>query len=362
MAKVTSLFKVKGAIGDTVFRDHNGKTIASMKGPYDKERWRKNENGARSHENAQEFGGAAKAGSAVYRALRNSDTEDIFLPYAHNHIAKRLRTHAPRVLRAAHEYTFKAAIPALHGLDLSQVGSAGRNIRLTPIGPCHRPEAVQVKGLRQAAQAIGNLDTLRLEFRITRKAISFPEIHFNHDTWEWNYKNSESLEIHSHTTPWIPIEHVQKDGLTLALSHPERSEELRSTSRGPLKKDYTEQSSKQPTVAEQSEGAKSSPRELPSQNDKASTEELVFLIIEWRQMRGKKKPKLLPNHGMIRLAAIRTTLEQAQEMAIQGIQTPKPTKRYKKQPPRIPIQRFKHKNPAQFMKSALQGILYQPPT
>lgn len=315
MATVTSLTQLRGALGDAIFRSQNGKTIAYLASSPDRDSWRKNAQGVRSHENAQEFGGAAMAGSAIYKAICNKETRDIFRPYAHNYIAKRLRRHAPRAAgkRAAHQYTFQGAIPALHRLDLTREGSASHQIRLTPIGPVHRPEALRIQGLRQAADAIGVPENVRLEFRLTRKTLCFPETHYNPADWEWKRTDHQSILIEQLATQWIPIECIQKEGITLSLS-PQQSS--------------------------------------PDGN------ELTFLVVEWRKIKSGQRPKPIPGHGMIRLAAIRTTLENAQEMAIQGIQTPARTRRYLKRPKEGVTRRFKHLDPARYLQFALQGMNY----
>lgn len=336
MAKITSLFPPQGTLGNTVFRrQKDGTTVAYMLPIFDKEKWRKNEEAIRSHENAQEFGGAAKAGSAIYKALVTKTTRAMFRPYTHNYIAKKLRRNAqrPQHRRAAEQYSFQAAIPALKNLDLSHKDSPSKLLKLTSIGPNHRPNSVKVQGIREAAAQIDPTGKTELEFRITRKTLQFPEITYDAQQWEWSRTQDAPLQTgNTITSKWIPIDCFPKEGMAISMA----------------------------AIGDQLEGEAQTPATVPSPN--ANPDELVFLLIEWRQIRGKKrKPKLLPAQGIVRLAAIRTTLEHAQELAQNGIQTPRRTKRYCKLPPAQPIQRLKHRNPAYYLKVALGGLLATPP-
>lgn len=335
MARIDSLFPPQGAIGATVFRrQRDGKTIAYMLSRVDRRTWRHHPRWVRSRETAQEFGGAAKAGSAIYRALKCEETRAMFRPYAHNHIARKLLAHAerPEGSRAADRYTFAAAIPALRGLDLSHPGSVGKCIRFTTFGPHHCPDTVRVQGLREAAAQIDPTGAAQLEFRLTRKTIRFPEMGFDAQSFEWREDKAGSVRVgEALSSAWIPIEAFPKEGLHLRLAAGEAHPSI-------------------PGGGEEQGGQPTAP-----------VDSLVFLFIEWRQIRDRRKPVYLHHQGTIRLAAIRTTLDNARDMAQAGIQTPKPRKRYRKLPPAQPRKRFKHTHPEAYLKAALVEWMAPPP-
>ncbi|HEX2899717.1 MAG TPA: hypothetical protein VHS96_08365 [Bacteroidia bacterium] len=305
MAKSNSIFQVQGALGDVVFSQRNGQTIISQRATFEREQWRKNPKARRSHENAQDFGGAAKCASAIYTAIADKRTRDGFRPYAHNHIAKRLRRFAERKpgKRAADRFTFKAALPALANLDLGREGNPSKYIGFRHIGPVHRPVATRILGLRQAADAIDPGRNMALQCRITRKTITFPEVEYDPETWEWNRLQHGTLNLgDDQRTDWIPVDFIPAEGLTIRLQ-------------GAL------DNGAQPIG------------EVP---------EMAFVFIEWRAVSPDRpigtqrkrhsrpgKPKLLTGRTVIRLAAIRCTMEQAAESAFLFRPRPSGSRRYR---------------------------------
>lgn len=310
MAKVISPFQCSGSIGHVVFRVRNGQQTAHLKGFFDRKKWRNNRRAALSHLNAQEFGGAAKCACAIYNAIRGSGGEDTFRPYAHNHIARLLRRHAVRRGGPVDSYNFRDAIPALRGLDLSREGSPSKQVSFHPIGPVHRPTHVRVQGLREAAHAIDPTGRKQLEFRVVRRAIHFPEMHYHAQDWEWRRTNHDPLPAeNSYTTPWITVDSVPGEGIRLHTASA-------ATLAGP---------------------------ERPI---------LVFLQIEWRELRPQRKPKELKGYTIVRLGAILATAEEASELTLGNVR-PRPARRYHKQPNPMRRVSFKKAHPQLYLAISL---------
>jgi hypothetical protein len=221
MAKVTSLFRTRGSIGDTTFSQRNGNTVAYMRPDTSRDEWRNNKKATLSHLNAQEFGGAAMAASAIYRALSFGRGRKACMPYGHNHIAKLLRKHTERTHGFLDHYTFGAAMHVLRSLDLSKEGSPSKLLSFLNIGPVHCPTHTRIQGIRKAAEAIDPTGSKNLEFRITRRNVRFPEIKYEAKDWKWSRTDpGPDLHASSHTTLWIPVDCVPKEGLTLPLANP----------------------------------------------------------------------------------------------------------------------------------------------
>jgi hypothetical protein len=309
MAKVTSPFTCSGSIGDATFSRRNGKTVAYLRPHIDRDKWRKNPKAQLSHLNAQEFGGAAMAGSAIYNALAFGRSRKACMPYGHNHIALQLRRHTPRTRGFIDRYTFAAAIPALRGLDLSKEGSPSKCLTFLNTGPVHCPTHTRIQGIRKAAQAIDPTGSRDLEFRVTRRNVRFPEIAYEASDWKWHRTpGSQNLLASTHTTLWIPVDCVPAEGITIPLAHP---------------------SAPAPTEPE-----------------------TVFFIVEWRERKPKQKPKKLRSMAIVRSGAIRTTTEHAKELAMFD-QAARKTRKYHPAPRNKKRKHVKKALPAYYLRIAI---------
>lgn len=310
MAKVTSPLTCSGSIGHMVFSHRNGTQVAYLKGFQNRDKWRNNRKALLSHLNAQEFGGAAMYGSAIYKTLSLGKTRQLIRPYAHNHIAKCVRRSAPRIHGFIDHYHFQNTVHAIQNLDLSKKGAPSKHISFLPIGPNHCPTHVRVQGLREAAQAINPTGAKLLEFRVTRKNILFPEIRYHAQDWAWRSTHPHtSLLTDIHSTLWIPTEYIPKEGIRLPLS---------------------------------TTGLDTSP-----QHPEAS-----FFMVEWREIRPHRKPKELKHMAIVRVGAIRAQAEHAQILTLQQ-HRPRPGKRYRKPSTNAQVTRFKHAHPILYLRLAL---------
>ena len=305
MAKLSpSPIQLKGQIGNLIFSTRNGKPIAYQKPSFCLTKWRKSKTTKWARISAQNFGGAAKCGSALYSALAIGTTKGIFRPYSHNYIAKKLRANVYRSAPAVEHYDLPAAVRALRNLDLSTPQSQSKLINFKQIGPTHCPSQITIQGLREAAYEIDPSGKAHLECRITRRTLHFPEVKYNKDAWEWNRTSHKSIIDHQEEfkSEWFHINHIPYEGIQLKLS----------------------------THA--------------SEPKQAS---FVFFIIEWRSSQQKAQPqgwhnaqalsqweapkpkyKQLKTQAIIKLAAIRLTIEEAQAIAKAPIpqkRKPKPT-------------------------------------
>jgi hypothetical protein len=329
MAKITSPFHCSGAIGDTVFTRRNGAQFAYMKPAHDRDKWRNNPKGQLSHLYAQEFGGAAMYACAIYNALKSTNTRGLIKPYAHNHIAGRIRRHIHTAKGFSDHYQFQDAVHALQNLDLSRKESKRGNgshrrvreaihslrhptdyLTFLPIGPKHCPTHVRIQGLRDAAQAIDPTNSRQLEFRVTRKNIRFPEISYDAQSWKWNKLHQDhNLLADSHTTLWVPVDCIPQDGIRLSLV---------------TKSIHTE----------------------------PQDPEACFFIIEWRELKPKQKPRKLKDHAVIRLATIRTSVAQAKDLPITQTTTER-RRHYTRRPTQARRKGIKKANPALYLRIAL---------
>jgi hypothetical protein len=317
MAIVTSPLTCYGSIGDVTYVRRNGKTIAYMRPDTGRDEWRNNKKAILSHLNAQEFGGAAMAGSAIYNALAFGRTRKACMPYGHNHVARQLRKHTPRTKGFLDHYTFEAAIPALRNLDLSREGSPSKLLTFLNIGPVHCPTHTRIQGIRKASEAIDPTGSRNLEFRITRKNVRFPEIRYNTSEWKWSRTDpGPDILASTHSTLWIPVDCVPKEGITI-----------------PLTKQPQEGNSEPCTLIS----------ELP---------ETVFFIVEWRERKPKQKPKKIKSTAIVRAGAIRTTTEHAQEMTIID-QATRRTRKYSPQPRNPKRKPVKKALPGYFLRIAI---------
>jgi hypothetical protein len=317
MAKVNSIFDCSGSIGHTTFSRRNGKTVAYMRPDIDRDKWRNNKNAILSHLNAQEFGGAAMAGSAIYKALAFGRSRKACMPYGHNHIARQLRKHTPRTKGFLDHYTFEAAIPALRNLDLSREGSPSKSLTFLNIGPVHCPTHTRIQGIRKAAETIDPTGSRNLEFRVTRKNVRFPEIRYDAKDWKWTRTDpGPEILASTHSTLWIPVDCVPKEGITIPLT-------------------------KQP------QGSNSEPCTL-----NAELPETVFFIVEWRERKPRQKPRKIKSMAIVRAGAIRTTVEHAQQLAIFERATNK-TRKYSPQPRNPKRKPVKKALPAYYLRIAI---------
>ena len=176
-------------------------------------------------------------------------------------------------------------------------------LSLLPIGPSHQPTHLKVQGLRDIADNIQrNLnETSHLELRVQLKYISYPEVAYDPADKEWNFKTQGSHLLHkSPKSDWIPTDFLPKE-LSLSLSH--------STSLSPCHSERREES-----------------------HSNSPVPVLIFLEIEFREVRANGKTKTLPNQAIIRLAAMHYDENTAQEIAnLKPAPIPKPYQKPTKQ-------------------------------
>lgn len=293
MAQVTSPISLKGSIGNLIFSTRNGKTIAYQKPSFCLKKWRKSKSTKWARVSAQNFGGAAKCGSAIYKGLSIGATKGIFRPYSHNYIAKKLRANVYRRQPAADHYDLATAQRALKSLDLSTQESNSDLVHFKNIGPTHSPTQTKITGLKAAAYEIDPTGQSSLECRITRRTLRFPEVRYDKQAWKWKRTNPVQIRQHKEDlkSEWFHIDHIPTEGIKLSLST-----------------------------------SSSDPKEAS----------LVFFIIEWRKPKepassgsrvfGNMPPEKIKYHqlkaqAIIRLAAIRITKEEAQAIANAPIPT-----------------------------------------
>ncbi len=277
MATITSPFTAAGQIGNLIFSNRNGKTIAYQKPSFCIKKWRKSETTKWARVSAQNFGGAAKSGSAIYKALSIGFAKGVFRPYSHNYIAKKLRENVYRDSPAATHYDLPTAVRALRSLDISPQESQSRHIQFKNIGPTHSPDYTTITGLKAAAYEIDPTGSQDLEIRISRRTLRFPEVKYDAQTWEWKRTNPAQIRQHQEDlkSDWFHVDHLPTEGLRLNL-----------------------------------ETQKSEPNEAS----------LVFFIIEWRMPRAqslepKYQYKHLKKQTITKLATIRLTKEEAKAIA-----------------------------------------------
>jgi hypothetical protein len=310
MAKVTSPFTCSGSIGHTVFSLRNGTTVAYLKPALDREKWRNNPKAQLSHLYAQQFGGAATYACAIYRTLKGTRTRGLVKPYAHNHIASRIRRHVHTAKGFPSRLDFHDAVHALQGLDLSRKDAPKTQITFLPVGPRHCPTHVRVQGIRDAARTIDPTASRNLEFRVTRKNIRFPEINYNPLTWGWTHApHSRNHLADSHPTLWIPVDCVPGEGIRLPL--------------------HTNAAHTEP-----------------------DNPEACFFILEWRELKPRQKPKKLKDHAVIRVAAIRASAQQAQDLPLNLTSTER-KRHYKGKPTQARRKNIKKANPSLYLRIAL---------
>jgi hypothetical protein len=341
MARVQPPFPISGSIGDYTFATNGETTYMKMKNWLQGDRWHKDPAFKRARENAQTFGGAAKVGCRIYSALAGNRTNrkegrsrKIYLPYSHNVITKRIHKHAERQGRTANAYTFAAAWHALQGLDLSNKESQTNHITLQPLGPNHNPTHVKVGGLKEAARTIQQ--TLngngRLEVRLQLIHIAFPEITYNKEDKEWTFTTPGSHLIKtSPKSAWIPADYLPIEPLRLSLEPVE-----------PVASRHRAIDSAPPAQFEIL-----TPLDTPK-----TTPTLIFLQIEWQEVRNTGTTKHLNAQAIVRMAAM-----QCDEHTQRAIATQKPKTQSPR--PRKPV--LTNMTPEQFLQKALKGLIDNPP-
>ncbi len=302
MAQVTSPITLKGQIGNLIFSTRNGKTIAYQKPSFCIKKWRKSKSTKWARVSAQNFGGAAKCGSAIYKALSIGTTKGVFRPYSHNYIAKKLRANVYRSQPAADHYDLATARRALRNLDLSSEESNSNLVQFKNIGPTHSPTQTTITGLKEAAYEIDPQGQQNLECRITRRTLRFPEVKYNKQAWEWRRTNPAQIRQHQEDlkSEWFHIDHIPQEGIKLNLSN--QKEEPKEASLVFFIIEWRTSLPYGPVATgPQSHESTASRRRMPNS----------------RPLAAETKYKHLKKQSIIKLATIRLTTIEAQGLASQ---------------------------------------------
>jgi hypothetical protein len=320
MAKAFPPYPISGSIGNYTFFRYGDQTIVREKIwiPRPKEYAKQN---PRHRENRQTFGGASKTAAHIYKGLRTKQRGQM-LPYSHNFIATKLKRHAERTQRAVDQFTFRAAHSALQGLDLSRKESPSKLLSITPIGPHHHPHEIHIQGLQEAAKAILSSQTgtpihgnAHIELRIQLRFVEFNQMTFDEADQEWRPKKQFHDTVNHSTswTQWIPTEILPQEGLLVPIANHTRGSN-------------------------------------PDSNADSKPPLLIFLKIEWREVREVDQiTKPILGMGITRLVAMQYDEATAEEIAkIQ--QTKKPI---------VPEPDFlaeARKDPKEYLKQALKVL------
>jgi hypothetical protein len=282
MAKVHAPLQIQGAIGTIVISGtQRGGQRAYLKPVFNKDKWRTHPKLKHSRASAISFGGAAKCGSAIYNHVC-AGFEGHVMPYAHNHIASRIRRGADTWIYTT-RYAFDTAQEALRNLDLSPTAAEPMKklVRMRSVGPGHAPTHLRIQGLQDAAATIMH-DTAQLQCRITVRSMAYPAVQYDAQDREWEHI-TEAKWPAAWESLWIPIDLLPKEGLLAPI-----------------------------------------PQHLHFPNEP----QLHFAIVAWRQVAPRqlkasaaryksanRKPRLLKEKTIFRLAAFSTPLGAAQPEA-----------------------------------------------
>lgn len=279
MARVHSPLQIQGAIGTIVIAGtQGGGQRAYLKPHFNKEKWKTHHRLHNSRASAVSFGGAAMCGSAIYKRVCYG-MEGQVMPYAHNEIARRLRSHAEASIFTT-RYAFDTAQDALRNLDLSPAEGrvVGKQVRILPLGPVHAPTSFRIQGLREAAEQIMR-DTRELQCRLVCRSMAFPGVQY--DGKEWRH-TTRPVSATAWESLWIPMDLVPAEGLLAPI---------------------------------------------PQQTDCDDAPQLHFAMVEWRRVEPRRvnpklakyrsadrKPRLLKDKTICRLAAF--TVPGVEESAL----------------------------------------------
>lgn len=311
MARVHTPYPISGSVGNYTFTRRGKKTFLKEKVFIPNKRtpkWESRRPMQRANRIA--FGGASKLACHLYSTLTKK-VEGICKPYAHNDIAAKLRESAKHTQFKAERYTFRAAYRHLLGMDLSKETSQSRKLSLTPIGPGHCPNQLRISGLKEAAEAIEIHGNAHLELRIQLRYVPFVDMQYVKGNRNWQPVKG-AMPVHNFVTSysaWIPTEILPEEGLTLAL---------------------------------------------PATDD-PETPQLVFLMVQWREVREiDLKTTPLASQNIVRLAAMLYSEAMAAEISEDNRAYPKP------QAPRENLLETARANPQEYLQMALNGLAAPP--
>ncbi|MFN8395575.1 MAG: hypothetical protein U0176_13120 [Bacteroidia bacterium] len=219
MARVKSPFQVSGSIGDISFSTSGGKTTARMKPGISKDKFRNHPRLQLSRENAQSFGGASKIACAIYQAATGR-RNPLVARYSHNRLIAKLQMGMRRENHAVDHITFLDIAHLLGDIDFGRPSEPAKRLQHSTLGPDHCPHTLKLTGLLEAGRAAQGRGNGRIECRIGIKYIEVPDA-TRSDSKQWSLVYGKSSKVHKYTsdTPWIPVEILPTEGLTLSLHH-----------------------------------------------------------------------------------------------------------------------------------------------
>lgn len=131
-----------------------------------------------------------------------------------------LQTGMRRESHAVEDITFLDIAHPLGDIDFGRPSEPANRLQHSTLGPDHCPHTLKLTGLLEAGRAAQGRGNGRIECRIGIKYIQVPDAtRSDSKQWKLVYGNSNKAHKYSSETPWIPVEILPTEGLTLSLHH-----------------------------------------------------------------------------------------------------------------------------------------------